>query len=230
MYLCHNSPQYPYIPETVFSHKNIMYVHKLFRVLISITKVTKYLNWFLQWVCLLIISPLRKNYNSISMTSIWQMGKHKACFLHCCLALLSVSAGCDPSRGFIWCKRQELLTSLEKVEGVTRRVEAGGSGALVAPWRKVAMDCVCPQDPGQHTEFVLAAIWNVGRMLTEWNLLKGLVPLICFPHMFLHPQTWYLGIQSISRKSLHKLCNALKQKGIFWLFMGISNFVVQTWN
>lgn len=129
---------------SIFSHKNIMYVHKLFRVLISITKVTKYLNWFLQRVCLLIISPLRKNYNSISMSNIWQMGKHKACVLHCCLALLTVSAGCDPSRGFIWCRRQVLLTSLEKEEGGTRKVEAGGPVALVGPWRKVAMGLSLP--------------------------------------------------------------------------------------
>lgn len=81
------------------------------------------------------------------MSSIWQMGKHKAWVLQGCLALLTVSAGCDPSSGFIWCRRQVLLTSLEKVKGVTRKVEAEGPVALAPPWRKAAMGLCLPTKP-----------------------------------------------------------------------------------
>lgn len=42
---------------------------------------------------------------------------------------------------------------------------------------------------GRH-KGALAAIGNTGRNVTEWNLLKDLMSLICFPHMFPRHSIW----------------------------------------
>lgn len=142
------------------------------------------------------------NCNFISTSNIWWTVKHNACVLHCCLALLAVGAACNTFA---------LAGLVHEADAAHQPLESGrsyeGSGGWVSsgpgsPPREGGHGIAsAPQDPGQHTEVRLAAIWNVGRMLTEWNPLKGLVPLFCFPHMFLHPQTLYLGIQSISRQA-----------------------------
>lgn len=58
----------------------------------------------------------------------------------------------------------------------------------------------------------------IGRTLTEWNPLEDLVSLIYFPHMFPHPQTQHLGMQSSPDrywKSPHKSHATLKSRKVF---------------
>lgn len=116
------------------------------------------------------------NCNFISTSNSWRRVKHKARVPCCCSPLALVAI---PSSGLVWCRGKMLLANLEKVEGATRRVVAGGPVALVAPEGRWPWDCLCPTRPWpahRSSSCCYLKHWKDVNRMKSSDLLSSHVP------------------------------------------------------